>query len=210
MDLRQFYRHHSLLFGFFLRIALLLTAGLALLLWLKSIPGLQLKIVNSTPVYYFSKTFIAISHQLISLFGYEGHTDFFRLENMEFVAALCTPWNDCLYLAWPCFGVKVTAVFIALIIVFPGESRHKWWYIPVGILLIQVFNILRFSGLMMIAFHYPIELITNFNMGSLGIGYHEIFNLVLYLVIFALFVAWIKIFGLTALLRAIKKKDEPT
>lgn len=209
MNFRQFYRQHSLILGFFFRISILLLTGLALLFWLKGIPGLQLKIVNSTPVYYFSKTFIAISHQLISLFGYKGYTDFFRLENMEYVAALCTPWKDCLYLAWPCLGVKVTAVFMALIIVFPGDSRHKWWYIPMGIVLIQVFNIIRFSGLMMIAYHYPIEVITNFNMGRLGIGYHEIFNLVLYLVIFALFVAWIKIYGLTALLRALHKKDEP-
>lgn len=190
-----FYSRHRQLIGFFARMMALMLAGIGLLLWLKSIDGLQMKIVNSTPVYYFGKVFILLSGNIVGLFGYESHPELFRLPNMEFVMALCTPWNDCLYLAWPCLGVKITAVFIALVLVFPGRHLHKIWFIPMGIILIQVFNVFRFSALMMIIYHYPMSVITNFNLWNMGIGYHELFNLVLYLVIFGLFILWIKLFG---------------
>jgi exosortase/archaeosortase family protein len=115
---------------------------------------------------------------------------------MEYVAELCTPANDCLYLAWPCLGIKTTMVFIALIVVFPGKGRHKLWFIPLGMVLIQVFNVIRFSTLLMIVYHYPMSEITNFDLFKLGIGYHDLFNLVLYLVIFGLFIVWIQVFGI--------------
>jgi exosortase/archaeosortase family protein len=175
-------------------IALIVT-GAAILFWLKSTDGLQLKIVNSSFVYHFGKTFIFLSHKLVELFGYDAHVRHFRLENMEYVVALCTPANECLYLAWPCIGVKITAVFIALILVFPGRDLPKLWFIPLGIILIQLFNVIRFSALMMIIYHYPMEVITNFNLWNMGIGYHELFNLALYLVIFALFIIWVNRFG---------------
>lgn len=184
-----------MLIQFLWRMTALILAGMAILLWLKSIDGLQLKIVNSSFVYYFGKIFIYLSNNLVELFGYTAYSRLFRLENMEYVAALCTPSNECLYLAWPCIGVKITAVFISLILVFPGRDLPKLWFIPMGILLIQVFNIIRFSALMMIVYHYPMETITNFNLWNLGIGYHELFNLVLYLVIFGLFIIWINRFG---------------
>ncbi|MCX6279327.1 MAG: exosortase/archaeosortase family protein [Bacteroidetes bacterium] len=190
------YSRNKDLYDFLLRMAMLVVAGIIILMWLKSIPGLQMKIVNSTPVYYYSKTFISLCHDLIGWFGYDSSASYIRMPNMEYVANLCTPANECLYLAWPCFGVKITGVFIALIVVFPGKALHKLWFISAGVILIQIFNVLRFSGLVMIVFHYPIAVISNFNLFNLGIGYHEIFNMVLYLVIFGLFFLWINVFGL--------------
>lgn len=199
MSIFAFYKRHKLVADFFIRMFVLMVSGALILLWLKSIPGLQMKIVNSTPVYHFGNVFIEISRILVNLFGYTSEDRLMRMPNMEFVAALCTPWNDCLYLAWPCLGIKVMAVFIALILVFPGEAKHKLWFIPLGLLMIQIFNVFRFSGLMMIIYHYPMSVITNFDLWNLGIGYHDLFNWVLYFVIFGLFILWIKYFGMPAL-----------
>lgn len=199
------YKNHRLLVNFLVRMGIIVITGMVLLQWLKSIPGLQLKIVNSPAVYYFGKGFMELSRQLLTLFGYTSHARLFRLENMEFVAALCTPGNECLYLAWPCLGIKVTAVFIALIIVFPGNYLHKFWFIPLGIIVIQIFNVLRFTALMIIIYHYPLSDVTNFNLWHLGIGYHEIFNLVLYMVIFGLFIIWIHWYGMYQIIPKAEK-----
>ena len=193
---REQYKRHRGLIDFLLRMTVLMLIGTVILLWMKSVPGLQSKIVNSTAVYYFGKVFISLSHQLIGWFGYESTYGIIRLSNMEYVAELCTPSFDCLYLAWPCLGIKVTGVFISLILVFPGKDLHKLWFLPLGIVLIQVFNVLRFSILLMIVYHYPMSQITDFNLLNLGIGYHDLFNFVLYLVIFGLFVFWIQFFGI--------------
>jgi len=208
LNFRKKYNNHKELYDFLLRMVMLMAVGLALLLWLKSIPGLQSKIVNSTAVYYFSKTFITICHNIIGWLGYESTTSLIKLPNMEYVANLCTPANDCLYLAWPCFGIKITGVFIALVVVFPGKPLHKLWYIPAGIIMIQVFNILRFSALMMIVYHYPMSAISNFKLFNLGIGYHELFNMVLYLVIFGLFIIWINVFGMQGRKKSSVKTDQ--
>jgi exosortase/archaeosortase family protein len=193
--LEKYHRHRGL-FDFLFRMIMLMVTGMVLILWIKSVPGLQMNIVNSTAIYHFTRAFILVSHHLIGLFGYESTTQLICLPNMEYVTQLCTPDRQCLYLAWPCLGVKITGVFIALIVVFPGKTLHKLWFIPLGIILIQVFNIFRFSALMMIIYHYPIETISNFNLFNLGIGYHALFNMVLYLVIFGLFIIWINAFGL--------------
>jgi len=176
-------------------LAILLVAGGLILWWMKSVPGLQYKIVNSTPVFYYSKYFIIICHHLLSLCGYSSTYNLLCQPTGEYVYQLCTPDPQCLYLAWPCFGVKLTGVFIAFIMVFPGKFCHKFWFIPVGILLIQVFNIIRFTGLMAFLFHYPILVVTNFEFLDLGIGYHELFNMVLYFLIFALLVVYIRNFS---------------
>ena len=79
----------------------------------------------------------------------------------------------------PCLGINVCFVFITLIIAFP--SKIKWFlkafYIIIGVLLIQAFNLARMVGMVFVVknkYHLPIE-------------HHDLFNIIIYLLVIILF-----------------------
>jgi exosortase/archaeosortase family protein len=190
--LQKYFRNNRLVILFLLRIALLLIAGSIILTILRNSPGVKLRIANSTPFFFYSKSFIIICHKLLSLFSLENVYYLRSQVSGEYFFEICMPGNKCLYLGWPCYGVKITLVFIILILSFPGRNWHAAWFIPAGILLIQFFNILRFTILAIVLYYNPVSSVTNFRFLNIGIGYHELFNFVMYIFIFLLFTVWVR------------------
>ena len=47
----------------------------------------------------------------------------------------------------PCDGMVLYALFTGFVLAFPGPWKHKAWYIPCGIFLIWVLNVLRIAAL---------------------------------------------------------------
>ena len=54
-----------------------------------------------------------------------------------------------------CSGVKQMCEWLALMILFPGPWKHKLWFIPVGIIIIHLENILRIFILSVVVVHWP-------------------------------------------------------
>ncbi|PCJ84831.1 MAG: exosortase family protein XrtF [Flavobacteriales bacterium] len=54
-----------------------------------------------------------------------------------------------------CNGLDLLALFIGFIIAYPGLLKRKLIYIPIGMLLIHVLNIIRITALCMITYHAP-------------------------------------------------------
>lgn len=54
-----------------------------------------------------------------------------------------------------CSGLKQMYEWLALMILFPGPWRHKLWYIPTGIIIIHLENILRIVILSVVEMHWP-------------------------------------------------------
>ena len=46
-----------------------------------------------------------------------------------------------------CLALQLWFFFAGLVIVFPSPWKHKLWFIPLGLLLIHILNILRIVGL---------------------------------------------------------------
>lgn len=83
----------------------------------------------------------------------------------------------------PCLGINVCFIFIALVAAFP--SKLKWYYILLyiisGLFIIQFFNLLRMIAMVFVVknqYHLPIE-------------HHDLFNIIIYLIIFSLFYFYI-------------------
>lgn len=87
----------------------------------------------------------------------------------------------------PCLAVSLMALFAGFIICYPGEKRSKFWYIPLGIILIMLTNILRITAMALLSYHAPEML--NF--------YHRyVFKFFIHGFILLLWIIWIRKYGI--------------
>lgn len=82
---------------------------------------------------------------------------------------------------WGCTGIKQGYIFFCLIAFYRGSWRDKLWYIPAGLLVIYLFNLLRIALIVAILDKHPHQ----FEL------WHEyITKYLFYLLIFGMWVVW--------------------
>lgn len=86
----------------------------------------------------------------------------------------------------PCNGLSLFALFAGFIIIFPGKVEYKLFYIPIGILIIHVINILRLVGLALVVQYKP---------KSLEFNHKYTFTIIVYAVIFIMWIIWVNKFA---------------
>lgn len=86
----------------------------------------------------------------------------------------------------PCNGIKVMGLFAIFILAFPGEWKHKIWYIPLGIVIIHISNAFRVSALTIIEAKWPKYLDFNHNVT---------FQVLIYGIIFLIWFIWVQKFS---------------
>ncbi len=83
----------------------------------------------------------------------------------------------------PCVGFGLTYGFSALIISYPGPLKKKLWFIPVGAAFISLINISRVVALTS----------SSYQLGEyIEMEQHDLFNNIIYIIIFLLWVVWVK------------------
>ena len=82
-----------------------------------------------------------------------------------------------------CNGMVLFALFSGFIIAYPGPWKAKLFYIPVGIFLIYVLNVLRIMALALNSWH---------SRDTLEFNHKYTFAFVVYACIFAFWMFWIK------------------
>ncbi len=88
-----------------------------------------------------------------------------------------------------CTTLKQWVHWLVIMIFFPGPWKHKLWYIPAGILVIHLTNIVRISGLAILRPPFPEVKYFNF--------FHDyIFKTLFYAVIFMMWHLWYQRFTL--------------
>lgn len=50
-------------------------------------------------------------------------------------------------IVWSCTGIKQAYIFVCIILFYKGPFRRKLWYIPLGLLIVYLFNIFRISAI---------------------------------------------------------------
>ena len=81
----------------------------------------------------------------------------------------------------PCNGLVLYALFAGFVLAFPGSWTRKAWFIPVGMLLIWLLNVLRVAALA-INQHYSHQ--------TVDFNHHYTFTFVVYACIFGLWMLW--------------------
>ena len=84
----------------------------------------------------------------------------------------------------PCIGFEVTALFTALIISFKGSLTKKIWFIPLGVLVIYILNLIRISVL---------ALLVTINPEIWELNHKFIFTIIVYSFIFMMWRYWLQL-----------------
>lgn len=84
-----------------------------------------------------------------------------------------------------CACLKQWMHWLFLMILFPGPWKHKLWYIPAGLVIIEWTNAIRICGILMMQIPWP---------NSFHLAHDYIFKVFFYLVIFLMWVLWVEKF----------------
>lgn len=87
------------------------------------------------------------------------------------------------YVGPACNGLVMYALFAGFVVAYPGPWLRKLWYIPTGIVIIWLLNVLRVAALA-INVHYAYS--------SVDFNHHYTFNLIVYSCIFGLWLLWVR------------------
>jgi len=81
----------------------------------------------------------------------------------------------------PCNGLVLYALFGGFIAAFPGPTRTKLWFIPLGIFLIYCLNIVRIVVLTLNSYY---------SQQTVDFNHHYTFTFIVYTFIFGLWMWW--------------------
>ena len=84
-----------------------------------------------------------------------------------------------------CASLKQWLHWLFLMILFPGPWKHKLWYIPAGLVIIEWTNVIRICGVLMMQIPWP---------NSFHLAHDYIFKFFFYLIIFLMWVLWVEVF----------------
>lgn len=90
------------------------------------------------------------------------------------------------YLDKGCLGRNVLGLFAGFLIAYPGKITSKLWFIPLGLLIINIINVFRITGLALTLKYFP---------QYVDINHHIIFQVVVLSCIFIMWYWWISKFG---------------
>jgi len=86
----------------------------------------------------------------------------------------------------PCDGIVLLALFTVFIMSFPGPSKHKLWFLPLGLMSIHLINVLRIVSL---------AIIVDINPAWLEFNHDYTFTILVYAFVFFLWYIWVNKFS---------------
>lgn len=107
----------------------------------------------------------------------------FSLDYFTYGHSIGVDGSHGVYVGVPCNGLDLIALFAGFIIIFKGSWKNKLWYIPLGIIIIHLLNVLRVFALI---------LIENYNPELLEFNHKYTFTILLYVLVFFGWVVWVK------------------
>lgn len=131
----------------------------------------------------FIATFVEVFMNILGKPTYTQHNSF------QVIIGLTADPTVAVWIGEPCNGLKLFGLFSIFIAAYPSNKWiHKLWFIPAGILLIHIVNVLRVIGLILVFEHNP---------NWLDFNHDYTFTIIVYAFIFFLWWIFIKYFGKT-------------
>lgn len=112
---------------------------------------------------------------LLRLFGFEARAAGLHAQMLYFGS------EPAVWVGPPCNGLVLYVLFAGFVLAYPGPIRHKLWYVPLGMGLIWLLNVLRVAALALNHKYAP---------ESLDFNHHYTFTFVVYACIFGLWMWW--------------------
>ena len=86
-----------------------------------------------------------------------------------------------------CASLKQWMHWLFLMLLFPGPWKHKAWFIPAGLVIIEWTNVVRICGILLMQRQWP-------GPNTFHIAHDYVFKVFFYLVIFLMWVLWVELF----------------
>jgi len=84
-----------------------------------------------------------------------------------------------------CASLKQWMHWLFLMVLFPGPWKHKLWYIPAGLVIIEWTNVVRICGVLLMQIPWP---------NSFRLAHDYIFKIFFYFIIFLMWMLWVEKF----------------
>ena len=84
-----------------------------------------------------------------------------------------------------CTSLKQWLHWLFLMLIFPGPWKHKAWYIPLGLVIIEFTNVVRVVGICLFLRPFPHDF---------ELAHDVIFKIMFYVVIFLMWMIWVEKF----------------
>lgn len=130
--------------------------------------------------YYLNYNIVWLSQGLFSIFGIDSFID---IESDHIMLMLDYSNQIGVWVGDECNGFKLFSIFTIFILAFPGAGKQKLWFIPLGIILIHLANVIRVVLLVWSIKFYP---------ESLDFNHKYTFTIFVYSIIFILWWWWAK------------------
>jgi exosortase/archaeosortase family protein len=153
------------------------------------INGLKSKIIALTVIIYI---YIIINQFVFAYFSFSGWVNFLFIPAQKILSVFgydaivnstyLIGNNGTIYMAKFCLGIKTMYLFASIVYLTGRKNITRWLYIFAGLVFINFFNILRFVFLFI---H-----IQKHGDYTLAMDLHDLYNLILYSIVFILWVFW--------------------
>ena len=84
-----------------------------------------------------------------------------------------------------CTSLKQWMHWLFLMLIFPGPWKHKAWYIPLGLVIVEFTNVVRVVGICLFLRQFPHDF---------ALAHDGIFKVMFYVVIFLMWMLWVERF----------------
>ena len=121
--------------------------------------------------------------------------------NLRLIAALSKEGTFVNVVIAPlCASLKQWLHWLFLMLIFPGPWKHKAWYIPIGLVIIELTNVVRICGILLMQMQWP-------GPNTFHIAHDYVFKVFFYLVIFLMWVLWLEKFKNKSSKKQVEKHE---
>lgn len=139
----------------------------------------QLPVISTYYGHFVHVNLLILGETSVSILNLLGHgAEMIDIRNIDLYGAVVD-----IHIRNYCLGIDMMFTLSALILSYPGRWMDRLWFIPLGIIGIQVINIVRVVGLCL---SWVI-----LQRGTF-VDHHDVFNVVAVIFIFLIFMAWVK------------------
>ena len=131
---------------------------------------------------YFIRVIINACELILSFLNYKT----FSSREINDFQVFGIDGSNGVWIGGPCNGITLMFLFAIFIIAYPGNLKHKLWYLPIGIILVYSLNLFRIVSLSLISYYKP---------SYLEFNHTYTFTFIAYSFVFFLWMVWVNKFS---------------
>ena len=133
----------------------------------------------------FIRKIINVCKFILETFGYKT----FASKEINDFQVFGVDGSNGVWIGGGCNGITLMFLFAIFVMAYPGSIKQKLWYLPLGIILINIINIFRIVGLSLLSLYAP---------NYLEFNHTYTFTFIAYSMVFALWMLWVNKFSKSA------------